>query len=265
MMHVYKSNVLKKLRNGEIVISGKLNLNDPRAVEIAGMCGYDCIWLDLEHVPNDWQTIEGQIRAAKLHGMDTVVRVSKGCYSDLVRPLEADATGIMIPHLMDLSEAQSIVRQTRFQPVGRRPLDGGNIDGAFCMVDLKTYLSESNEQKFVIVQIEDPEPLNELDDICQVAGIDIVLFGPGDFSHSIGAPGEFDHPAIVDARKRVAATAVKYGKFAGTVGTLGNLRELVEMGYQFINIGADVIGLADYFKNITTSAEKIIRDITRIK
>jgi 4-hydroxy-2-oxoheptanedioate aldolase len=265
MMHVFKSKVLEKLRNGEIVISGKSNLLDPRVVEIAGMCGYDCLWLDLEHVPNDWCNLENQIRAAKLHGMDTVVRVSKGCYSDLVRPLEADATGIMIPHLMDLNEAQNIVQQTRFQPVGRRPLDGGNIDGAFCMVDLKAYLKESNEQKFIIVQIEDPEPLKDLDDICQVDGIDIVLFGPGDFSHSIGVPGEFDHPAIADARKQVAATAVKHGKVAGTVGTLGNLGELVEMGYRFINIGADVIGLADYYKNITTSAQQIIRDITTVK
>ena len=86
-MHVRESNVLKKLRNGEIVISVKINIADPRVVEIAAMCGYDCIWLGVEHIPNDWCTIENQIRAAKAHNVDTVVRVARGSYSDYIIPL----------------------------------------------------------------------------------------------------------------------------------------------------------------------------------
>jgi len=45
--------------------------------------------------PRRLLTIDNQVRAAKLHGMDAMVRVAKGCYSDYIRPLEADATGIM--------------------------------------------------------------------------------------------------------------------------------------------------------------------------
>ena len=107
-MHVRKSNVLKKLRNGEIVISVKINLADPRVVEIAALCGYDCVWLGMEHIPNDWHTIENQIRAAKIHNVDTVVRVARGSYSDYIKPLEADASGIMVPHVMGLDDAKQI-------------------------------------------------------------------------------------------------------------------------------------------------------------
>ena len=201
------SKVLEKLRNGQIVHCTKINLADPRVVEIAALCGFDCVWLDMEHVPNDWRNIEDQIRAAKVHNVDALVRVSKGSYSDYVKPLEADAAGIMVPHVMSAKEAKEVSWHTRFSPVGRRPLDGGSADGDFCMTDIKDYVKQANEQRFVIVQIEDPEPLDELEEIAATDGIDMLFFGPGDFSQGIGAVGQWDHPKIADSRKRIADIA----------------------------------------------------------
>lgn len=99
----------------------------------------------------------------------------------------------MVPHLMSLEEAKEIIRMTRFQPLGLRPVDGGNADGLYCGFDFREYIRFANENRMVIVQIEDPEPLSELDEICKVPGIDMIFFGPGDFSHAIGHPAEFDH------------------------------------------------------------------------
>ncbi|OPZ70003.1 MAG: 5-keto-4-deoxy-D-glucarate aldolase [bacterium ADurb.Bin478] len=252
-MHVKENRMLKKMRAGEAVVSVKTNLADPRVVELAGLCGFECIWLDMEHVPNDWFVIENQIRAARMVGMDTIVRVARGSYSDLIRPFEANADAIMVPHVMSLEDARQVSRQTRFNPIGRRPVDGGNSDGAYCMIDFKQYLAESNREKLVIIQIEDPEPLEELEAIAGVEGIDLLFFGPGDFSHAIGAPGQGDHPMIKQTRRRIVEVARANGKLAGTVGTLADYQELVEMGFQLINIGADVLGLVDYFRNITAS------------
>ena len=93
-MHMRKSKVLEKMRNGEMAISVKLNLADARGVELAAMCGYDCIWIDLEHVPNNTAIIEETVRAAKIYDCDVLTRVSKRGYNDLIHPLEADSTGI---------------------------------------------------------------------------------------------------------------------------------------------------------------------------
>ena len=123
------SRVLKKLRSGKPAICTKTNLMDCRAIDIMGLVGFDCVWTCCEHIPNDWYTIENQIRTCKMHGMDCLVRVAKGSYRDYVRPLEADAAGIMVPHLMSAEEAHEVVRMTRFKPVGRRPVDGGKSDG----------------------------------------------------------------------------------------------------------------------------------------
>ncbi len=245
------SNVLAKMRAGEVAICVKLNLSDPVATEIAALCGFDCVWLDMEHLPHTTQDIQNHIRAAKMHGIDAMVRVKRGSYSDLIGPLEMDASGIMVPHLMGLEDAKKIVYDTRFHPIGRRPWDGGYTDGAYCMIEPDQYMAQANDQRFVSVQIEDPEPLDELDAIAGLEGIDMLFFGPGDFSQGIGKPGQWDDPQITEMRQHVAALAHKHGKFAGTVGSLDNFDSLVEMGYQLICVGADVIALSEYFRKIT--------------
>ncbi len=246
-----KSRVLTKLRAGKVATCMKLNMADPRIVEIAARCGFDCIWTDLEHVPNDMSLIENMVRAAKVYDTDILTRVSKGCYSDYIRPLEADSTGIMVPHVMSLEEAKQIVYYTKFHPIGRRPIDGGNADGAYCMIDSNEYMKTANEERFTVIQIEDPEPLSQLEEICALPGIDMIFFGPADFSQGIGAPNDFTNETVLNTRREVARLARKHGKFAGTVGGKANQDSLIDMGYQFINLGSDVRALFNYFSDIT--------------
>jgi 4-hydroxy-2-oxoheptanedioate aldolase len=249
-VQIRPSRVLKKLRAGEIVCCFKMNLTCARVADLATALGFDCIWVDMEHTSVGWSDVEKIILAAKTHDADVMVRVARGSYSDYIRPLELDAAGIMVPHCMSVEDAKTVARTTRFHPLGRRPVDGGNADGVYCNVPFVDYLKQANEQRFIVIQIEDPEPLGELEQIAAVPGIDMLFFGPGDFSHAIGAPGEMNHPRVIEARKRVAEAALAQGKFAGTMGNSENLEELIEMGYRFINMGADVLGLNSYCRKL---------------
>ena len=255
-MNMRTSRVLARLRNGENVSCFKINLCDPRSVEIAALAGFDCVWVDQEHVGQDWTTLAANVWASKTHDTDIIVRVARGAYSDYIKPLELDATGIMVPHVMGLEDAKRVVETTRFHPVGHRPIDGGNADGAYTLMDFNQYLEQANDQRFVVLQIEDKEPLAELDAIAALPGYDMLFFGPGDFSQSIGAPGEWNHPQLVTARKQVAETARRHGKFAATVGSPANLDELLAMGYQFVSLGADVVGLKSYCLEMAGAFQK---------
>jgi len=261
-MKMRKSRVLAKMREGKVATCTKINLSCQRAVEIAAMCGFDCVWVDMEHVPNGIETIEKAVLASKVHDCDLLTRVRRGSYSDLILPLEADSTGIMVPHLMSLAQAKEIVYYTKFHPIGRRPIDGGNADGTYCLIDANEYMRDANSERFTVVQIEDPEPLDELEEICALPGIDMIFFGPADFSQGAGCPNDFSSPTVTEAKKRVAECARRHGKFAGTVGGTGNFDELVEMGYTFISVGADVIALTSYYQNIVSDiSDKKIKEI----
>ncbi len=260
-MHMRPSRVLRKLRAGEVVACTKLNLTCGRVAEIAALAGFDCLWLGTEHIANDWSVIEKQVWASKIYDVDVLVRVARGSYSDYIRPLELDAAGIMAPHIMSLQDAQNVVRMTRFYPVGRRPVDGGGADAAYCGVDFVEYVEQANQHRFVVLQIEDPEPLDELEAIAALEGYDMLFFGAADFSHGIGHPGQWDHPKIAETRKRVAEVATAHGKFAGIPASPAEVSELVDMGYRFISVGADVhqlgIGyealLAEFKKQVSGS------------
>jgi len=247
-MKLRPSRVLKLLREGQLPTVLKINLSDPRVIEIAGLSGVDSVWLCTEHVPNDWIGLESQIRAARVHNIDTLVRVGRGSYSDYIRPFEADATGIIVPHVASEEEARQIVEWVRFYPIGKRALDGGNTDGQFCLVPMADYIQHSNTERVVILQIESPEALENVEKIAAVPGFDGILFGPGDFSHRIGKAGQIDDPQVVAARKRVAAACRKNGKFAMTAGLIAPLADLVAEGYRVVGIGADVVGIGAYVK-----------------
>ncbi len=249
-MNTRSSRLLKKIRSGQSATSIKTNLSDPRIVELAGLAGFDAIWICNEHVPNDWLNLESQIRAARLYDMDTLVRVCKGSYSDYVRPLEADATGLIVPHVASVEEARHIVQMTRFHPVGRRALDSGNIDARFCQVPLTEYLQHSNTERVLIFQIESPEALAQVEQIAAVPGFDGLLFGPGDFSHLIGKAGQLNDPEVVAARKRVAAAARANGKFAMSAGMFAPRADLEAEGHSAFCLGADVLGLPEYFRRL---------------
>ena len=256
-MQMRKSRVLEKLRAGNIVSCLKVNFGDGQASELAAMSGFDCVWVDREHLAQDWSVTGAHVWATKAHNTDIMVRVPRGSYSDYVKPLEMDATGILVPHIMSVEDAKQVIQMTRFHPVGRRAIDGGSADGGYTNMDFNEYLQQANDQRFVVFQIEDTEPLEQLEEIAALDGFDMLFFGPGDFSQSIGAPGDWNNPRLVEARKYVAEIANKYGKFAATTGSIDRLDEFVDMGSKFISVGADVVGLSNYCNTLVSRFNKV--------
>lgn len=255
-MEYRKNKVIERLRENKLAVCLKINITDNIPVEIAALCGADCVWLDMEHVPADYEEIGKGILAAKAGGTEVIVRTPRGAYSNITRPLEMDASGVMVPHVMSLEDAKQVVYYTKFYPIGRRPMDGGNADGRYCLLEPEQYIRYSNEEKLTIIQIEDVEALDDLEEIAALEGIDMLFFGPADFSQSVGEPLNLGNARTVEAKRRVAEAAAKYGKFAGTTGSLENLEELYDMGYRFISLGADVVGLSAYFGSIISEVRK---------
>ena len=130
------SRILRQMRAGKLASCTKANIIEPHVIEIAARNGFDGVWICLEHAPFSMAQVDECIRAAKQYDVDTVVRVKRGSYSDLIAPLEGDAAAIMVPHCMNEADAKKIAWDTKFHPIGRRPLDSGNADGAYCSIPL---------------------------------------------------------------------------------------------------------------------------------
>ena len=107
-------------------------------------------------------------------------------------------------------------------------------------------MANSNNEKLVILQIESPEGLDQVEKIAAIPGFDGFLFGPGDFSHRIGKAGQLTAPEVTAARQRVNKAALAHGKFSVASGLYVPLETLASEGVTVFNLGSDVGGLREY-------------------
>ena len=236
------SRIKAKLRRNEPALITTLHYTDPTLYEMTSLMGFDGIWMDLEHHHYSVETAANLMRAARVGTSDIVARPSKGEFMRMDRLLEAGATGIMYPRCESAAEAAEVVRWAKFAPVGERGVDGANADAPYCSAPINQYLKKANEETLVIIQIESPKALTEVEAIARVPGVDILMFGPGDFSVLAGVPYQFDHALLVSAREQISQAAKNAGIHWGTVSpTPEHTAKLMEMGARFICHGADII------------------------
>ena len=251
-----KSRIKRTIDQGKVATTLKCNTVDTKIAEIFALAQPDGIWLDMEHGSSDFNQAENQSNAAKIYDVDTLLRVNRGSYSNYIRGFEVDCTGLIIPQIKSLSDAKEIEEFTKFPPIGKRGVDGGNNDGKYTKLNMLDYIKQANQERLVIYQIETSEVINDVEAIAAMDGVDALFFGPGDYSLSLGFPGQMDHPDVVSARKKVAEVARKNNKIAATQGSPKIAKQLIDMGYNLLNIGADVIALADYAENLVNEFEK---------
>ncbi len=243
------SRILEKLRRDEPALLTQLHLTDESIWELASLSGFDGIWMDLEHHHYSVETANRMMRATRVGDCDIVARAARGEMMRFARLLEAGATGIMYPRCESAEEAAEIVRNAKFSPQGERGFDGGNPDMPYCTMPTAEYIEKANRETFVVIQIESPTALENVEAIADVAGVDVLFFGPSDFSILSGVAGQMDHPTIAEAVDRVAAAAAGAGKKWGTPAfSVDHARVLLDKGARFLCHGADIIFVKQGFE-----------------
>jgi len=226
---------------------------DPAIIEIAGYAGFDFIILDLEHGPASIETAQHLIRAARLANILPIVRVKERNYSVIGEALDIGAAGIQVPQVTTAEEARKIVRLAKFSPEGMRGLCRFVRAANYSGKDRYEYINDSN-QTLIIAQLEGQEAIDNLEEIMDVKGIDILFIGTYDLSQSLGVPGQVNHPLVMakvkEVIERCQAKGIHVGSFADT---LENARYFKEAGVRYISYSSDVGLLYEYCRQ-TASA-----------
>jgi 4-hydroxy-2-oxoheptanedioate aldolase len=233
---------LQKVRAGEPALGICLHLTDPAVFEMAGLMGFDAIWMDMEHHGYSVETAANLMRAARVGGSDIVARPGKGEFMRMARMLEAGATGIMYPRCDSADEAREVVKWAKFAPLGKRGFDGAGADVPYLLTPMGRYLREANEQTFVLIQMEEPHAVEQAEEIAAVPGVDMLMLGPADFTVLTGIPGEFSHPTVMSSIEKIARAAKNTGKhWAATCGSVDAARAMIEMGARLVFHGCDIV------------------------
>ena len=109
------------------------------------------------------------------------------------------------------------------------------------MTPLTDYLRQANEETVLLAQIESPHAVTQARAIAEVEGIDMLFFGPGDFSMMAGVPGQFDAEVVRNAMAETARQALAAGKRFGTlVANLTQARRALDLGASIVAYGGDM-------------------------
>lgn len=159
----------------------------------------------------------------------------------MARLLEAGASLIMYPRCESAEEARELVRCAKFPPLGERGFFSASPDNPYSTMPVKDYLRQANEQTILIAQIESPTAVKNARAIAEVEGIELLFFGPGDFSMMSGVAGEFDSPVVQGALRETCRAALKAGKrFGTTVSGVEYAKGMLDMGGTLLCYGGDL-------------------------
>jgi 4-hydroxy-2-oxoheptanedioate aldolase len=173
--------------------------------------------------------------------MDVMARPAKGEFMRMARLIEAGASLIMYPRCESAAEARELVRCGKFPPLGERGFFSASPDNPYSTMPVADYVREANEQTVLIAQIESPNAVSQAAEIARVDGIDMLFFGPGDFSVISGVPGDIHSPVVQKGLEETARQALAAGKRFGTiVPDLEYTKRMLELGASLLCYGGDL-------------------------
>ena len=223
----------------------------------AANAGYDAIWLDTEHNTWDRHELQRMIAMHHLANIDCIVRTGSRNPTDLYHILEDGAAGLMIPLVNTPEDAAVLASAVKYPPVGQRGLDGASLDNDFYLHGTATYTAEANKETFLIVQIETPESLSNIEAIAATPGVDGLFIGPGDLSLRLECALDWTHPKMAAAQDVVAAAAAKNNIAWGhPAGTPEQIAAMAKKGARLIACGSDFSAIYSALPNFAKTLDE---------
>ena len=230
------------LRAGRPTFGTWLGFGSVLVAERLAAAGFDWLTIDLEHSPTNHETAALMALAIAARGCVPLVRVPSQSDDHIKRALDIGAYGIIAPMVTSAEQARSVVASCRYPPDGVRSFAGGRNDLAFD-TDGATYFARANDQIAVIIQIEHPRAIENIDDILAVPGIDCAFVGPQDLSGTLGCRPmlESPEPRFREALDRISESAHRHGVAIGImVVTAEQANRRAEQGFGMISLASDV-------------------------
>src|SRR5450759_3603568 len=209
--------VKKALAEGKVQLGTAFaQFRSPDVVRILAAAGFQWAYLDTEHGGFDLETVQDLCRVAMYAGLCPIVRVADLQYALIARALDCGAQGIIFPRVESPELLEKAVSWIKFPPVGVRGFGLTPVQVDHAKVGIPEIIEHMNANTMVVLQIETCYAVERRDELLSVRGIDAVMVGPVDLSISLGVPGDFQHPLMVEAMEKIRDSCIAHGVAPGT-------------------------------------------------
>ncbi|OGG56600.1 MAG: hypothetical protein A3F84_02490, partial [Candidatus Handelsmanbacteria bacterium RIFCSPLOWO2_12_FULL_64_10] len=255
------------LKTGDPSLGTHLQISWPSIIELVGHSRmFDYVEFVGEYAPYDLYALENMGRAIDLFDhMSGMMKIEQQPRTYLaVRAIGSGIQNLLFADVRTVEEVQECVRAVRAES----PATGG-IHGVGMRRDVGVVLEAGSpafvqalEDAVVALMIEKDPAVKNLEALLSVKGVDMVQFGPADYSMSIGMAGQSGHPKVKETERYVIETALKMGVTPrAEISRPDQAKYYTDLGVRHFCVGTDVSILFNWFKENGAGMREILKKV----
>ena len=226
----------------------------PGMVEVIGQTGaFDYIEYIGEYSPFNLELLDNIGLAIELFPeMSSMMKVEEQTAGFIAtRAIDAGIQNVLFTDGRSADDVREFVRMVRSETpeaggthgVGMRRYVGYGYVGA------ERWVQAMNEV-VIAIMIEKKGAMENLDEILEIDGVDMVQFGPADYSISVGLVGQGGSDEVQQAHTTMIEKALKAGVAPRVeVGSFEQTKRFLDMGVRHFCIGWDLGTIAAWCRN----------------
>lgn len=244
------------LCSGQSLVGTFIKTPHHSVVEALGASGLDFLILDAEHAPFGINEIDRSVLAARAVGKPCLVRLTDDRPADILRVLDCGADGFLVPHVTTADQALKIVKAANYGENGRG-YSATNRAGDYGQRSMPEHL-DASRNPIVIPQIEDPNAVDNIDEIAAVPGISALFVGPADLAVAYGV-NDLKSPRVIQAVDYVVKVAKKNNVLVASFApSMADAKTLFARGLSIVAVASEQKPMQDFFApSAVAEAKKI--------
>jgi len=244
------------LVSGKTVYGTLVTSTSPRMFDTLVNLRPDFVFLCNEHIFYNPDTLGWMCRAYRAAGINPVVRILKPDPFLATQALDAGAGTILAPYVEDVEQVMELVGAVKFRPLKGKKLRNILLGKENPGKDLEAYLKNHNRNNSLLLNIESPEGVRNMDEFFSIKGtegpgVDGIVIGPHDLSVSHELPEKYESREFTDLScgiiRDARAAGFAAGGHNGSRGSLSLQKHWAMAGANIIIYSSDVFLFADKY------------------
>jgi len=220
---------------------------------------YDYVEFLAEYAPFDLYSLDNFCRTVELYNMSAMIKIDQEPRGFLAqRGIGAGFQSVLFADCRSVEDVRQCVRVVRPDT----PEDGGTHGVGARRFAYMGYggspeYIQALRDVVVVIMVEKRSAVEQLDEILSVEGVDMIQWGPADYSMSSGMARK----DVKDIERKVFETALRMNVPArAEIGDPEQAKYYLDLGVRHFNIGTDLSILYNWWRVNGDNLQKIIGD-----
>jgi 2-keto-3-deoxy-L-rhamnonate aldolase RhmA len=232
----------ERIESDDVSIGTRMQNQWPGLLEIIGQTDrFDYVEFLAEYAPYDLRDLENLARSAELSDLSMMIKIDAETRAFVAqRSMAAGIQNLLFADVRTVEDAREAVAAVRPEPEWDNGVRSDRRNGYVGGYASPEEVVEWCEDAVIAIMVEKAETVENLEEILAIGEIDMVQFGPADYSLSIGKPGAYDDPEVREAERTTIETALDMGVAPrAEINHPDEAEEYLDLGVRDFNLSTD--------------------------